>query len=291
MQRRPGMTLVEVLVAIFVAGIGMLGLLVLFPLGALSMAQAIRDDRAGQAAQQAAAFTDALGYRTDSNVTAQLSLGNPVYIDAVAVKVMSKSNVVGVLSPSTQVTPSPGIARVAPTGTTTAQLALLRFSLLDDLGYTSKGAADTTSAFVDRGGRYSWAYMARQPSTLYPGFSDLAVVVYDGRNRQLGGGESYYTPLAASTGAESLTLTYSGAPPPLRRGSWILDASAKGANDPPDLGNLHAFFYRVVDAYDNGSSVTLDLQTPLAADVTATGTIVVLENVIDVFERRTGQGK
>ena len=54
MSRRPGITLLEVLIAIFVMGIGLLALLVLFPLGALTMAQAIRDDRCAQAAQQAA---------------------------------------------------------------------------------------------------------------------------------------------------------------------------------------------------------------------------------------------
>ena len=45
MDRRPGVTLIEVLVAIFVVALGLLALLTLFPLGALSMAQAIKDDR------------------------------------------------------------------------------------------------------------------------------------------------------------------------------------------------------------------------------------------------------
>lgn len=41
-----GLTLVEVLVAIFVMGVGLLALLTLFPLGILSMRQAVNDDRA-----------------------------------------------------------------------------------------------------------------------------------------------------------------------------------------------------------------------------------------------------
>ena len=41
-----GVTLTEVLVALFITGIGLLALLTLFPLGALELAQAIRDDRA-----------------------------------------------------------------------------------------------------------------------------------------------------------------------------------------------------------------------------------------------------
>jgi prepilin-type N-terminal cleavage/methylation domain-containing protein len=48
-----GVTLVEVLVAIFVSGIGLLALLTLFPLGALEMAQAIPDDRTAALADDA----------------------------------------------------------------------------------------------------------------------------------------------------------------------------------------------------------------------------------------------
>jgi len=50
---RTGITLVEVLVAIFIIGVGLLALLTLFPLGALELAQAIKDDRAGTIAAEA----------------------------------------------------------------------------------------------------------------------------------------------------------------------------------------------------------------------------------------------
>jgi Prokaryotic N-terminal methylation motif len=52
-SREAGATLVEVLVAIFVMGIGLLALLTLFPLGALSMAEEIKDDRTAAAADDA----------------------------------------------------------------------------------------------------------------------------------------------------------------------------------------------------------------------------------------------
>jgi hypothetical protein len=55
MQRRAGVTLVEVLVAIFVMGIGLIALLTLFPIGMLRMARAIHDERSGQSAQTASA--------------------------------------------------------------------------------------------------------------------------------------------------------------------------------------------------------------------------------------------
>jgi prepilin-type N-terminal cleavage/methylation domain-containing protein len=54
---RPGVTLLEVLVAIFIVAVGLLALLVLFPLGVLSMAQAIEDDRAAALAADSVALS------------------------------------------------------------------------------------------------------------------------------------------------------------------------------------------------------------------------------------------
>jgi hypothetical protein len=56
---RGGITLVEVLVAIFIIGVGLLALLTLFPLGALELAQAIKDDRAGTIATEARVLGEA----------------------------------------------------------------------------------------------------------------------------------------------------------------------------------------------------------------------------------------
>jgi Prokaryotic N-terminal methylation motif len=58
-SRRFGITLIEVLAAIFIMGVGLLALLTLFPLGALSMARAVQDDRAAAIAADAASLRDA----------------------------------------------------------------------------------------------------------------------------------------------------------------------------------------------------------------------------------------
>lgn len=50
---RPGLTLTEALVSLFVMALGLLSLLTLFPLGAMQMGQALKDDRAAQTAMQA----------------------------------------------------------------------------------------------------------------------------------------------------------------------------------------------------------------------------------------------
>jgi hypothetical protein len=57
---RRAVTLTEVLIAIFLMGIGLMAILSLFPLGAAQMAQALQDQRASEAATTAAAFARVL---------------------------------------------------------------------------------------------------------------------------------------------------------------------------------------------------------------------------------------
>ncbi len=71
MNRRFGATLVEVLVTIFIMGIGLLSLLTLFPIGALSMAQAIKDSRSAQAS------ANGMGIATSRNLRHDLQIVNP----------------------------------------------------------------------------------------------------------------------------------------------------------------------------------------------------------------------
>jgi hypothetical protein len=74
-----GATLVEVLAAIFIMGVGLLALLTLFPLGALDMAQAIEDERTGAVAVEAQAFGnfgEELLTRTAEFITDSLSKGS-----------------------------------------------------------------------------------------------------------------------------------------------------------------------------------------------------------------------
>jgi prepilin-type N-terminal cleavage/methylation domain-containing protein len=56
-RRQAGVTLIEVLVALFITGVGLLALLTLFPLGVLRLSQEIQDDRAAKLALDAEAFS------------------------------------------------------------------------------------------------------------------------------------------------------------------------------------------------------------------------------------------
>src|SRR5438045_2475931 len=93
-SQRPGITLLEVLTAIFIMGIGMLAVLTLFPAGALSMAKAIRDDRAATIAGNSAALAASVDLANDPAVVAAVASNtsivplmdingqsNPVFVD------------------------------------------------------------------------------------------------------------------------------------------------------------------------------------------------------------------
>ena len=181
---RDGATLIEVLVAIFVMGIGLLALLVLFPLGAFNMAQALRADRSTQSALNAASIarlmptftpptntpTGQNGLRLDVNVQQGYSTLNgtypttppasgpsyPVYVDPWGVKLTS--SVLGVTPPNMTGTVT-GIARVWPTffsagsapppatytGVLPAQLLVMRWcTLLDDITFNDDGLPDNS---------------------------------------------------------------------------------------------------------------------------------------------------
>ena len=56
MKRRSGMSMAEVLVALFLMALGSIAILTMFPLGMFHMGQALKDDRTAQSAAQADAF-------------------------------------------------------------------------------------------------------------------------------------------------------------------------------------------------------------------------------------------
>src|SRR6202035_2655586 len=70
-------------------------------------------------------------------------------------------------------------------------MALQWFSFLDDIAFGDDGVPDPTLGFVQREGKYSWAYMCRElsaTSSIFPSPVELSVVVYNGRSLQLNNG-------------------------------------------------------------------------------------------------------
>jgi hypothetical protein len=279
MIRRPAVTLLEVLIAMFIMAIGMLALLALFPVGAVSMAQALKDDRCASTAAMAENVAIAKDVRHDANVALAVAntntaLGTPnstlIYVDPYGALAMPQTAPFG--TPLGAVTGiSAGIPRVYPNFANSIALIDRWFSLPDDITFSDGGTPDMTSGSVDRGRRYSYAYLLRQltPSSLI----QLYVVVYSGRpTNALTSETTDANAMVISTNSVQLSLTGTN----VKRGGWILDTS----------GN----FYRVTNITDSaGSAPLVETQQsfPQAAVGTATYPIVIMDYVAEVFDKGT----
>jgi prepilin-type N-terminal cleavage/methylation domain-containing protein len=317
-QPRKGITLIEVLMAIFVMGIGMMALLSLFPLGALTMAQAIKDDRTTAAVAQAdqmgrwewSKFYNATDFApiiqashlptgpqstlADLYVTNPTGPGYPVYVDPFGFNMYStdpkyQAWVGG--SPNNMPRCDFPPLRTQPSfykkiGTAQATLAL--FAGADDINFDDNGLPPAT---VDRDYRYSWAYVYRMRNVKDARTAELTVVVYSGRPLQFTGdvteGETTYSAsFVAGSAVVTLTVGAGQAKPDIRRGQWILDANMEGTTP-------HGYFYRVASVIDttNPSTLVLVLDSPSKLDSPVDnkgnniGRLVIMENVVEVFER------
>jgi type II secretory pathway pseudopilin PulG len=321
MKTRPGTTLLEVLAAIFIMGIGLLALLTLFPLGATSMSQAMKDARLVETGSNARSTLNALNLRQDTNVTKAFwtpgsqnwtppTLDNalpdlppdwngasyPVFVDPVGL------NYIGSTQRYLPGLPNKRMPRVSFTQATSGPAAMRWCSLWDDYTFDGNGSANLPTGAA-RESRYTWAYLMRRPNLQNPAVVEVSVVCYAGRNLQTPGGETAYkaTYLPLLPKPKTVTITYTADKPNVKRGGWILDVTyhnpAGNLNDQTlarKFGPIHGFFYRVVDFTElAGNQIELELQTvpvtPIYDGSGINGQVVFLDNVAEVFPVGTGR--
>lgn len=278
-HRRRGVTLTEVLVAIFVCGLGLMALMTLFPLGAANMAQAIDDDRCGHAAANASAILRC-AWRISLQTpgadvplqTLETNLANgPVYIDPIGNNIYGGGALPG------------GIPRLN-LGNATYVDAVRWCTLLDDIDFAPTGIP---MAPLSRQGRYSWAWMVRwlrDPGQSRARTLEYQVVVYHNRPtsaNSAGVPKGEYAYSGNYIGNNVVQVAYAaGNKPAIRKGGWVLDATPGS----PAFG----YFFRVTRVGDDGGSLTLTLQSDRRGGTgTGPGTIVFMENVSEVFDRTT----
>jgi hypothetical protein len=311
MRRRPAVTLIEVLVAIFIMAIGLLALLVLFPLGALSMAEALKKDRNAAACVCARSVSEVQDVRHDLLVSQQFTNpptlaanqlagpdapSHPVFVDPFAV--LAGSGPVGALAGVTPGIPRTSVCLSANFPGRTTPLTNLEaaqwFQLPDDMTFnTDATPATSASGFVQRGGRYTWAYLLRRPRAGSDAVVDMSVVVFNGRSSQANAGETTYPATVGAIDTTFVVISYAGlSRPNVRRGSWILDTSLDASYIPPAQPSgtappIHGWFYRIAAVLENtgAQTMTLELQSTLKGNATA---ICAMENVGEVFDKGGG---
>jgi hypothetical protein len=290
MKQRSGITLVEVLVAIFVMGIGLMALLTLFPIGMLRMAQAIRDGRSADAAQTAYSmqlmqnFRDNLGVNSvTSGLDAPIAdvFKNPypaVFKDAdpYGESYPIMLDVIGYVSAPTNSLSQhwvgsargkglSGLRRRPVTYTNAvlfSQLDIYKsFTLWDDITFDSVTAPGspqkvTGTNTVLRDKRYSWSYIYRRPNTSDRSVVECTVIVYDKRSlalsSNLGLAETVYPDTYFNHNNNTITIGYNPAtlPAPALRPGDWILDNTLVTNAAGDVHSAHAYFYRVVAGED-----------------------------------------
>ncbi len=261
---RPAVTLMEVLITMFIMAIGMLALLALFPVGAVSMAQALKDDRCASSANMAEQVAIAMNVRHDPNVEAALANG-PVYVDPYFAAVFPQLG-----------TAAPFITRTGVSYATNQQLMDRWFTLPNDINFHSSGIPEMSAGIVERGREYSWAYLLQRPQANNDQLVNLTVVVYRKRPTAVPEKEQTYSAAGVQNGS-GLVLTWNPATqsPTLKRGIWLLDTTPTNSNA----------FYRVTNVSDSISGqAALDVQPNLANNVSQ---VVLLNDAAEVFQKGT----
>ncbi len=310
MTSRRGTSLVEVLAAMFIMTIGMLSLLALFPLALFRMEQALRDERASQAAQQAAAIAGIRDFRHDSSLTSWFRSPAPgttpdavdgypsygVFLDPIgyrnAVGGPSQDYVGSTIGPRM-------IRRTSPAAIPSSSRPLVNtwFTLADELQFDQTGnpASVTGSPTTfKKEVNFSWAYLVQRPDFANESVVDCTAVIYHRRpelSATITLPEYNFVGAAIDVNANTISLPIGAGLPKIKSGDWFLDctsssASASGANIPAP----HAKFYRVLGVREISGSLLVELNGPITGfGNRTTGDFIFMESVYDVVPLGTGR--
>jgi hypothetical protein len=205
MKRRHAVTLIEALMAIFVMAIGLLALLTLFPLGAVQMAHALKDERTAGSGMLAVStwkgfdlgndpFINSTNFEnpypgTLAAMTTGVTTSYPVYVDPIGITngaAVPLGNVAfGIPRVSASRLPQASLNQPNALQGQTPAWAARWFTMPDDHTYADNGIPDNLGSGnpvpvftapnqyvgtnqLNREGRYTWAYMARRQTAMVP---------------------------------------------------------------------------------------------------------------------------
>jgi hypothetical protein len=322
--RRSGLSLMEVLVGFGILGVGVTCVVTLFPFSALTLGQAMKDDRTASCAITAdGELRD--NYR--ANVVEVLQAGGtpiepyytalnnpqtnpglpapnptepsyPVFLDPMGVAARP-STTLGFGQPVGDT--STGIPRVtlnfiAASGASANTVALRFCSQMDGLTFDDNGNVDTSKIAEMRELRYNWLWVLQRPVNRDRSTIRMQVVVFDKRAHMYAPpGSEAIVPAATAAGIQftpgQTSITNVSNTAQLRKGGWVMDAGnlTVGVTAAAPLMR-QAEFYRLLSVTDLGNgSLALEVHKPIVRADGGTGTytaaLVSFPGVADVFER------
>lgn len=282
MTRRPGLSLTEVLVALFLVAIGVIGVLTMFPVGAVQMGLALKDQRCAEAATQADAYMrwywksfiveDPARAANESELWGGFGTGSPNNpSDPVVVDPMGRA--AGRGSPIAGTT----IDRARLMRLTNNDQVLRTCTLLDGFTYDQAGVPSQASGSIERENRYNWMWVLQRPKQRQRFTANMTIVVYDKRVHLFDQSMIEVSRTATINDGQT-SVTLGSAIPALQRGGWLMDASTAG-------GTQLADFYRVASVDGTSVELATPARPPLGGGTRGTGRVVFFPGVAEVFER------
>ena len=294
---RKGMSMAEVLVALFLLALGTLAILTMFPLGMYHMSLALKDDRTAQSAQQADAYMrtiwrtrmveqggagepelyNAFSYPDANPVTLGFQRGTPVVTTGPSYPVFVDP--MGWFAPWSTLNSAPHQYWVGGAGSSpflprrslnlltsqTAAASHRACSIMDGLGFAENGTASTSGGSVERELRYNWMWILQRPDNTVPNTASMTVVVFDKRSFLFApqGAESVYASNNAPSPLSNIVMQPLLTTIQLPVAYFGVPPVQKGGwimDATPGL--RHAIFYRVVSVTDNPTNIVAGIPVP-----------------------------
>lgn len=301
MIRRPGLTMTELLIAIFIVAIGLAGVMSMVPFGAKQMSDALVADRTTSHANtidglvrgywkekvvdnpnSTEPFWKALDNAADMGghpSGATMPVLDPGSSEPSYPVVLDPMGVVGRGNPNDKwigdvqdVMGSPGTITRVPRramsiSSSNKQLELRMWSQADGFTWDDSfdGAIPKTGAEM-RELRYNALAVIQRPINRDRNSATLKIVVFSNRRHLFfpPGSEAVINGVAFNPGRTDIQLPVNTITTDVKKGMWIMDATV---DQPPTVTPLirHANFYRIVSATQDatGSNWDIELHTPV----------------------------
>ena len=281
MIKRKGITLLEVLISIFIMGIGMLSVLAMFPAAADMMGRAITNSQIAEGLVNARGMQDGVDWISPSGPYYQY-LNAPVWksptTDTPVFLLLDQyASVVGINSFSNL---SIEVGSISGGGITAGRF----FTCNSDLILNNQGVAnkddDGNSVSVEREAKFTIAHFFTKPNPITnQNYIKRNILVFKDRSQVITSNDFTYYPISSfiSTNQFTLSVNANGA---LKTRQWVMITDSL-ANAYPTAVD----FFEISTADDSGAKTTIEISPSLPSTGFGTGakSVYLLKDVAKVI--------
>ena len=281
MIKRKGLTLLEVLISIFIMGIGMLSVLAMFPAAADMMGRAITNSQISEGLVNARGMQDGVDWISPSGPYYQY-LNAPVWksptTDTPVFLLLDQyASVVGINSFSNL---SIEVGSISGGGITAGRF----FTCNSDLILNNQGVAnkddDGNSVSVEREAKFTIAHFFTKPTPITnQNYIKRNILVFKDRSQVITSNDFTYYPISSfiSTNQFTLSVNANGA---LKTRQWVMITDSL-ANAYPTAVD----FFEISTADDSGAKTTIEISPSLPSTGFGTGakSVYLLKDVAKVI--------